>query len=63
MQLITSKVFKKINSVTDNPNIFIESDQIISEVIFTDNHWHWHWTFIAIALAELGSISEEEPIN
>jgi histidine ammonia-lyase len=35
------KVFKtEINSVTDNPNIFIESDQIISEVIFTDNHWH-----------------------
>jgi histidine ammonia-lyase len=31
MQLITSKVFKtEINSVTDNPNIFIESDQIIS---------------------------------
>jgi histidine ammonia-lyase len=40
------KVFKtEINSVTDNPNIFIESDQIISEVIFTDNHWHWHWTY------------------
>jgi histidine ammonia-lyase len=30
MQLITSKKSLEINSVTDNPNIFIESDQIIS---------------------------------
>lgn len=39
------RVFKtEINSVTDNPNIFIESDRIISGGIFTDSLWHWHWT-------------------
>ncbi len=36
------KVFKtEINSVTDNPNIFAESDQIISGGIFMGNHWLW----------------------
>jgi histidine ammonia-lyase len=46
MQLITSKVFKtEINSVTDNPNIFIESDQIISGGNFHGQPLAWHWTF------------------
>jgi histidine ammonia-lyase len=54
MQLITSKVFKtEINSVTDNPNIFIESDQIIS-----GGNFHGQPLalvgLLAIALAELG---------
>jgi histidine ammonia-lyase len=58
MQLITSKVFKtEINSVTDNPNIFIESDQI-SGGNFHGQPLALALDFIAIALAELGSISE-----
>ena len=53
------KVFKtEINSVTDNPNIFIESDQIISGGNFHGQPLALALDFLAIALAELGSISE-----
>ena len=53
------KVFKtEINSVTDNPNIFIESDQIISGGNFHGQPLGLALDFMAIALAELGSISE-----
>jgi histidine ammonia-lyase len=53
------KVFKtEINSVTDNPNIFIESDEIISGGNFHGQPLALSLDFIAIALAELGSISE-----
>ena len=53
------KVFKtEINSVTDNPNIFIESDQIISGGNFHGQPLALALDFMAIALAELGSISE-----
>jgi histidine ammonia-lyase len=53
------KVFKtEINSVTDNPNIFIESDEIISGGNFHGQPLALGLDFLAIALAELGSISE-----
>lgn len=53
------KVFKtEINSVTDNPNIFIESDQIISGGNFHGQPLALALDFFAIALSELGSISE-----
>jgi histidine ammonia-lyase len=53
------KVFKtEMNSVTDNPNIFIESDQIISGGNFHGQPLALALDFMAIALAELGSISE-----
>jgi histidine ammonia-lyase len=53
------KVFKtEVNSVTDNPNIFIESDQIISGGNFHGQPLALALDFMAIALAELGSISE-----
>ena len=53
------KVIKtEINSVTDNPNIFIESDQIISGGNFHGQPLALALDFMAIALAELGSISE-----
>ena len=53
------KVFKtEINSVTDNPNIFIESDQILSGGNFHGQPLALALDFMAIALAELGSISE-----
>jgi histidine ammonia-lyase len=52
-------VFKtEINSVTDNPNIFIDSDEIISGGNFHGQPLALALDFIAIALAELGSISE-----
>lgn len=52
-------VFKtEINSVTDNPNIFIETDEIISGGNFHGQPLALALDFLAIALAELGSISE-----
>jgi histidine ammonia-lyase len=53
------KTFKtEINSVTDNPNIFIESDIIVSGGNFHGQPLAIALDFLAIALAELGSISE-----
>lgn len=53
------KVFKtEINSVTDNPNIFIESDIIVSGGNFHGQPLALALDFLGIALAELGSISE-----
>lgn len=53
------KTFKtEINSVTDNPNIFRDSDQIISGGNFHGQPLALTLDFLAIALAELGSISE-----
>ena len=54
-----SLVFEReMNSVSDNPNIFIESDKIISGGNFHGQPLAIHLDFLAIALAELGSISE-----
>ena len=53
------KVFKtEINSVTDNPNIFVGEDVIISGGNFHGQPLALALDFLAIALAELGSISE-----
>jgi histidine ammonia-lyase len=53
------KVFKtEVNSVTDNPNVFIESDVIISGGNFHGQPLALALDFLGIALSELGSISE-----
>ncbi|MEZ4857738.1 MAG: histidine ammonia-lyase [Flavobacteriaceae bacterium] len=53
------KTFKtEINSVTDNPNIFIEEDIIISGGNFHGQPLALALDYLAIAMAELGSISE-----
>jgi histidine ammonia-lyase len=53
------KVFKtEINSVTDNPNIFINEDIIVSGGNFHGQPLALALDFLGIALAELGSISE-----
>lgn len=53
------KVFKtEINSVTDNPNIFVGSDKILSGGNFHGQPLALALDFLAIALSELGSISE-----
>ncbi len=53
------KVFlTEINSVTDNPNIFIEEDEIISGGNFHGQPLALAFDFLGIAMAELGSISE-----
>ncbi|MES2656325.1 MAG: histidine ammonia-lyase [Bacteroidota bacterium] len=48
----------EINAVTDNPNVFVEEDLIISGGNFHGQTLAIHLDFLAIALAELGSISE-----
>ncbi len=54
-----SKVFKtEINSVTDNPNIFVGEDLIISGGNFHGQPLALALDFLSIALSELGSISE-----
>lgn len=53
------KTFKtEINSVTDNPNIFIEADRIISGGNFHGQTLALSLDYLAIAMAELGNISE-----
>jgi len=53
------KVFlTEINSVTDNPNIFINADEIISGGNFHGQPLALAFDFLGIAMAELGSISE-----
>jgi histidine ammonia-lyase len=48
----------EINSVTDNPNIFIEADEIISGGNFHGQPLALAFDFLCIAMAELGNISE-----
>ena len=54
-----SKTFMtEINSVTDNPNIFIEEDIIISGGNFHGQPLALAFDYLKIAMAELGNISE-----
>ena len=48
----------EINSVTDNPTVFPDEDEIISGGNFHGQPLALAFDFLAIALAELGSISE-----
>ena len=54
----TRTIMTEINSVTDNPTIFIEEDEIISAGNFHGQPIALVLDFLAIAMAELGSISE-----
>ncbi|SDS62862.1 histidine ammonia-lyase [Formosa sp. Hel1_31_208] len=52
-------VFKtEINAVTDNPNIFVEEDQIISGGNFHGQPLALALDYLKIAMSELGNISE-----
>lgn len=54
-----NKTFKtEINSVTDNPNIFIKEDLIISGGNFHGQPLSLALDYLGIAMAELGNISE-----
>lgn len=53
------KVFlTEVNAVTDNPNIFIEEDKIISGGNFHGQPLALALDYLSIAMAELGNISE-----
>ncbi len=55
---VTKTIKTEINSVTDNPNIFIAEDKIISGGNFHGQPLALTLDYLGIALAELGSISE-----
>lgn len=55
---VTNTILIEVNSVTDNPNIFLEEDQIISAGNFHGQPLALALDFLSIALSELGSISE-----
>lgn len=55
---VASVVEREINSVTDNPTIFVEDDLIVSGGNFHGQPLALVLDFLSIALAELGSISE-----
>lgn len=55
---VTKTLKTEINSVTDNPNIFISEDKIISGGNFHGQPLALSLDYLGIAMAELGSISE-----
>ena len=57
-EFVTKTFLTEINSVTDNPNIFVEEDAIISGGNFHGQPLALGLDFLAIAMAELGNISE-----
>ncbi|GAB2952724.1 histidine ammonia-lyase [Hymenobacter coalescens] len=58
VQHVSGVVETECNAVTDNPNIFPESDAILSGGNFHGQPLALALDFLAIAVAELGSISE-----
>ncbi len=58
IQYVQSVVETEMNAVTDNPNLFPETDAILSGGNFHAQPIALVLDFLAIALAELGSISE-----
>jgi histidine ammonia-lyase len=58
VQYVTGVVETECNAVTDNPNIFPESDAILSGGNFHGQPLALALDFLAISVAELGSISE-----
>ncbi len=58
IEYVRSVLVTEINSVTDNPTIFPDEDEIISGGNFHGQPLAITFDFLAIALAELGNISE-----
>lgn len=58
IKFVTKTFLTEINSVTDNPNIFVAEDEIISGGNFHGQPLALGLDFLAIALSELGNISE-----
>lgn len=58
IQFVTKTFLTEVNSVTDNPTIFVDEDKIISGGNFHGQPLALGMDFLAIALAELGNISE-----
>lgn len=57
-EYVSKVFFTEINSVTDNPTVFPDEDEVISGGNFHGQPLALALDFLAIALAELGNISE-----
>lgn len=57
IEYVSSVITTEINSVTDNPNVFVDRDEVISAGNFHGQPLALVMDFLAIAVAELGSIS------
>ena len=55
---VSNVMTTEINSVTDNPNVFVEADKVISAGNFHGQPIAIPMDYLAIALHELGNISE-----
>lgn len=58
LSFVENTVMTEINSVTDNPNIFVDSDAIISGGNFHGQPLALALDYLKIAMSELGNISE-----
>jgi len=58
LEYATQIIEREINSVSDNPLIFVDEDKIVSAGNFHGQPIAFALDFLAIAIAELGSISE-----
>ncbi len=58
LNFVKKTIETEINSVTDNPNIFVEEDEIISGGNFHGQPLALALDYLSIALAEFGNISE-----
>ena len=58
LMFVRTTFITEINAVTDNPNIFIKDDKIISGGNFHGQPLAFGFDFLKIAMAELGNISE-----
>ncbi len=59
LRFVKDIVEREINSVTDNPLVFPDHDQILSGGNFHGQYLALAMDFLAIAMAEMGSISEQ----
>jgi histidine ammonia-lyase len=59
IRFVRSVVEREINSVTDNPLVFVDEDQVLSGGNFHGQYLALAMDYLAIAVAELGSISEQ----
>lgn len=58
LEFVTKTFTTEINSVTDNPNIFVGEDEIISGGNFHGQPLALAFDYLKIAMSELGNISE-----
>ncbi len=58
LAFVSKTLLTEVNAVTDNPNIFVGEDEIISGGNFHGQPLALALDYLAIAMAELGSISE-----